>query len=209
MLQNQLSQITTINNSGFGIWLIDSNNNIIQNNSVYNNFNGIDIGGSYNVIRNNTATYNDDVGISISGSSNIIQNNTVSNSKGTHLQGNGMGVSGTNNFIESNMITNNKFIGLHLGGSINTVRKNTIANNEYGIYIMNSSSKISYNNIYGNSKIGLINNGEGTSDASRNWWGHSSAPTQGSNDGKDYYNNGGSCPIEPWLIQNAKRLYNM
>jgi parallel beta-helix repeat protein len=196
----------TINNSGFGIWLIDSNNNIIQNNSVYNNnFNGIDIGGSNNVIRNNTATYNDDDGIIIRGSSNIVQNNTVSNSKGTHLQGNGIEVySGNNNLIESNMITNNKFIGLYLGySSNNTVRKNTIANNEYGIYIMNSSNKISYNNIYSNSKIGLINNGGGTSDASRNWWGHSSAPTQGSTDGKDYYNNGGLCPIEPWLVQNA------
>jgi len=203
-----------INHNGMGIWLTynSTSNNIQHNSLTYNNFNGIQIDNSNkNTVQDNIASYNKGDGIYIYYSNfNNILNNTAM------YQNNDFGNAGISvyssyyNSVLNNILKYNGF-GLYLGYSLNnTIRKNTITNNGHGIYIMNSSDKINYNNIYSNSKIGLINNGEGTSNASRNWWGHSSAPTQGSTDGNDYYNNGGSCPIEPWLIQNANAyiIYN-
>ncbi len=196
-----------INHNGMGIWLTynSTSNNIQHNSLTYNNFNGIQIDNSNkNTVQDNIASYNKGDGIYIYYSNyNNILNNTAM------YQNNDFGNAGISvysssyNSVLNNILKYNGF-GLYLGhSSNNTVRKNTITNNGHGIYIMNSSDKINYNNIYSNSKIGLINNGGGTSDATHNWWGHNSAPTQGSTDGKDYYNNGVSCPIEPWLLQNA------
>lgn len=203
-----------INHNGMGIWLTynSTSNNIQHNSLTYNNFNGIQIDNSNkNTVQDNIASYNKGDGIYIYYSNyNNILNNTAM------YQNNDFGNAGISvysssyNSVLNNILKYNGF-GLYLGhSSNNTVRKNTITNNGHGIYIMNSSDKINYNNIYSNSKIGLINNGGGTSDATHNWWGHNSAPTQGSTDGNDFYNNGGLCPIEPWLIQNANAyiIYN-
>lgn len=197
-----------INNNGNGIGLTNnSNHNTIENNFLtYNNFDGIDLNNSnYNIVQNNTASHNKFNGIHINYSNyNTVYNNTTTYQNNEYDSTGIYVYNGSNNSLKNNILTYNGF-GLYLGyNSNNIVRKNTITNNGYGIYIMNVSANINYNNIYNNSKIGLCNYNEGAIvDATYNWWGHTTTPTQGSANGNDYYNDSINFNVNPWLVLNA------
>lgn len=189
-----------------GIYIYSgSNYNIIQNNTIKNcGIDGICLSGSnYNIIRNNKVTSNYMYGISLGSSNyNTIQNNTVANNIEEDL-GEGISLSSSNNnIIQGNAITNNYMHGIFMGQCLNNnVLSNTITNNGYGIYLTSSSANINFNRITGNRYIGIKNwMGSGMVNATNNWWGHNTAPTRGSNYGNDYYSDGGTFIVGPWLV---------
>lgn len=192
-----------MNNPIFGI--IISDYNTIQNNTVVNNsIAGISLrSSSYNLIQNNIANNNSNYGIQLQYcNNNIIQNNIASYNVFQDMEGYGIYlINSSNNTIQYNTMTNNYRHGLYMGySSNNTVKSNTMANNRYGIYITSSTANINFNRIVGNS-INGINNfmGTGIVNATNNWWGHNTAPTQGSGGGNDYYSSGGTFIVGPWL----------
>ena len=63
-----------------------------------------------------------------------------------------------------------------------TVEGNTFTGNNLGIYVFNTQTTLSgftvnFNNIAGNSRYGMWNEGGQTLNATKNWWGHASGPS--------------------------------
>ena len=135
----------SLNNDGSGIYLHNSDNNILINNTANNNYYyGIYLFSSENnKIQNNTANSNcgmgeDSAGLYLQGAiNNTIHNNTF------NLNVNGiLGEEATkNNTISENIINSNTHYGIDIYSSShnNTIFKNTIeSNGKSGIYIYNS-----------------------------------------------------------------------
>ncbi len=153
------SKITIKNNSivsnvGFGIYLSDAKNNIIENNTCNNNsLSGIYVytkygNCSYNVFRNNTCNSNKQHGIYIqtviSGSSSdhlILENNTCNNNS---EKGIGIQSCSANIGKITNSRCNNNDYGIYVSGVNNhhPVKRYTISNNTcmlnhmFGLYIL-------------------------------------------------------------------------
>ncbi len=145
----------TISNNSGGIYLVDSNSNIIFGNNIKaNNWSGIEIDESYDsTIKGNNIT-NNKYGIgffeahySIFSGNNISENDVI-------------GIGGWmffHNNITGNIISNNGGDGLNLESAYNNVIfNNTIASNGNGMYLETSSDNvISKNDINSNSYDGL------------------------------------------------------
>lgn len=100
---------------------------------------------------------------------------------------------GSDNEISSNKITSNVSAGINIQNSNkNRIYSNNIYNNQDGIHINNSTTEVHFNRIVGNSRYGLYNEGNGTINATNNWWGSNNP---GPND-----INGGTPKYDPWLI---------
>jgi parallel beta-helix repeat protein len=158
-----------------GIYINNSNENQILGNNITNSNNGIYIYNSKeNVI-----------------SGNNILNNSV----------NGVLIStGSENEISSNKITSNAFAGINIQNSDkNRICSNILSNNMDGIYLNNSSTEVHFNQIVGNSRYGLYNLGNGTVNATNNWWG-SNNPIVSSTNPSDINIAGGNVTYNPWLI---------
>ena len=130
-----------------GIFINNSNENQIFGNNITNNTNGIYL---YNATDN-----------LISG--NEILNNSI----------NGILINtGSDNEISSNKIFSNVSAGITIQNSDkNRIYSNNIYNNLDGISLNNSSTEVHFNRITGNSRYGLYNVGNGTINATNNWWG--------------------------------------
>jgi parallel beta-helix repeat protein len=76
-----LSDNNSSRNSGLGIWLGGSYNELSGNIASYNGLDGIYIAGSYNALLGNNASYNHDYNIALNSSSNnvIYHNNFMGN----------------------------------------------------------------------------------------------------------------------------------
>ena len=104
----------------------------------------------------------------------------------------GVGISGQ--FLNTE-IKNNRITGYvkgaamsfesHYGRSLSenmTVAGNNFTGNSFGIYVFNTQTTLSgitvnFNNIAGNSRYGVWNQGGQTLDAAKNWWGDASGPS--------------------------------
>ncbi|MCE7698659.1 MAG: Ig-like domain-containing protein [Methanobacterium paludis] len=187
--------VFTITTNGSGSIIQDlviqgSTNNagIYINNSFYNTI-------SDDIIScNNNGIYVDNATDNQIADSNIL-NNT--------LNGIFIGTGSDNNTIAGNTLTNNGY-GIRINGSINnTVSNNILSNNNLdGINLNNSSADINFNKIVVNSRYGLYNEGNGTVDATNNWWG-SNTPKISSNDPSDICTAGGTVNCDPWLVLNV------
>jgi hypothetical protein len=108
-------------------------------------------------------------------------------------------------------LTVENFIGSSLGRGVAIIDEvgtstveitgSTISNNGIGIWVVSESTQEAHlNNIVGNTAYGVGNDGDGTVDATRNWWGDASGPYHESRnpDGMgDEVSQG--VDFEPWL----------
>ncbi|MDP3622939.1 MAG: NosD domain-containing protein [Methanobacteriaceae archaeon] len=133
------------NNAGI---YIKSSNNTISGNNITGNLNGIYIN---NFINNEVLK-------------NIISHNNLD---GVCIY------EGANNIVSDNIIEYNGNSGININSSENNkIHSNILSNNNIdGIYLYNSSTKVNFNRITENSRYGLYNEGNGTIDATNNWWG--------------------------------------
>jgi parallel beta-helix repeat protein len=162
-----------------GIYINGSYYNIISNNIISNNSNGV-------YIYNSTDNHILDSDI-LNNTANGIFIDTCSN----------------NNTINGNNLINNSIDGISINSSNdNTISGNIISNNNRdGIYLNNSSAHINFNRIVSNNRYGLYKTGNGTVDATNNWWG-SNNPVVSSVSGSDIYVPGGNVTYDPWLVLN-------
>ena len=143
------------NNYGDAGIRVESNNNVIQNNTASNNKYGIYLSSSSNnTVIDNTANSNNDYGIWLYSSSNniVIGNIAYSNNDyGIWLS------SSSNNTITGNIAESNNYEGIYLvSSSSNTVIGNTVSDNMIGIYLTGSSNdNIVTANILSNNDWGI------------------------------------------------------
>lgn len=160
-----------------GIYVNNSNNNTISNNNITTNKNGIIIENSNN---------------------NLINYNTITNNteNGLYL------LNGNNHSLSDNNISNNNLNGILVNSiSQSQITRNIISSNSYdGISIYNSSPTVNFNSITGNSRYGLYNEGNGTVDATNNWWG-SNNPLISLNGPSDIAGN--NINSTTWLVMNV------
>ena len=183
--------VFTINPSGNGTTI----QNLIINGSIYNV--GIYINNSTaNYILENNITGNGNGICLYNSTNNVISTNDISNNSG-----NGVIINiGSDNEISGNKLTFNSLDGVNIQNSDeNRVLSNIISNNFDGIYLNNSSTDVHFNQIIENSKYGLENEGNGTINATDNWWG-SDNPIVSSNQSSDIYTIGGIVTYDPYLI---------
>jgi len=179
----QYSDSNTITSSSisddrwWGIYLLQSNDNIISYSNVSNNQGGIAISISnnndisYNTIISNTRYF----GLALSNSMNntILHNNILSN-KGfgirfsassnnsimnNNVLNNGKGIAvyvGSNNALMRNNISSNDWEGIYfMQANTNTANLNNVTENEYGTYIDTSSNNIITENIFSSNTYGI------------------------------------------------------
>ncbi len=137
---------TIRNISKMGVYLYNSHNNTIQNNSIYNTLYGVY--GSWSlgnrIIENDI--YSNEAGIYLYKSSlSIITDNLIhdnGDTGGIHMEGMEQSV------IYNNTIYNNTGDGIHMISSTNrnTIQENVIWNNSNGIHLEISNSNMIYNN---------------------------------------------------------------
>ncbi len=153
--------------NGVGIYLYDSSNNIITNNTANSNDYGIFVyySPSNNTLTNNTANNNTYYGIFLdSSSNNTFANNTANNNR----QGISLSSSSNNTITNNTANYNNWGIYIFGGSNFNRILNNKILNNnETGITISNCYHRLSQcpggnsnNTIEGNkilnNKIGIF-----------------------------------------------------
>ena len=152
------------NNTGEGIYMMRSNNNIIIGNTITNNEEGIflressDNNFSENIIKNNTGR-----GVDFRNSNNnIFIGNTITNNHG----GSYYLTSSSGNTVTGNIISYSDYYGIMVssGSSNNILSENTFEyNGREGVYIRDSSDNWIYHNIF-------FNNHENAYDDSNNIW---------------------------------------
>lgn len=167
--------------SNAGVYIINGSKNQIYLNTIKDNRFGILISNS---------TENEVVG-------NEIINNSV--------RGIGILNNASNNTVSDNRIKFNTFEGVCIENSNdNKIMANIIPNNKDSINLSNASTKINYNIIRDNSRYGLYNSGNGTANATNNWWGTNTP--QASSDPAvtrcDVFVAGGTVLYDPYLVLN-------
>jgi parallel beta-helix repeat protein len=83
-------------------------------------------------------------------------------------------------YIEGAGLTFEEHYGRDLSENVN-VEGNIFTGNDLGIYVFDTQTTltgitVNFNNIAGNSRYGVWNQGGETLDATKNWWGHASGP---------------------------------
>ncbi len=169
---NGVSNCTIYNNniSGnlFGIYLENSYNNQILDNTISSNIGyGIYSTSSVNcLISGNTVSNNRAAGINLnSDNTTINQNNITQNGKQTpsYWHGGGIWHNGNNTTINQNNITQNSGTGLTTIGSNTIIQNNNLQNNTgYGIDTNGQNNTLTQNQITQNGACGLNNNGDNT-----------------------------------------------
>ena len=161
-----------VSNWSFGIYLENSNRNILENNTAFDNVYALRLrASSNNVVVNNTALDNSAYGIylvSLLGSENTVGNNVT----GNQFYNNSIGIAlsaACNNVIENNQVYSNRNHGIYLGdnayniSSGNVIQGNIVfSNDDSGIYLINSDNNTIYNN--------YLNNTNNAYDNSNNFW---------------------------------------
>jgi len=136
----KISENNCSKNSLFGIYLQDSSNNELTNNTANQNDWGIWLDySSNNTLTGNTANYNNDDGIWLDYSSN----NTLTGNTANYNNDDGIFLySSSNNSITSNTANYNNWDGIELySSSNNSITSNTAnENNDDGIFLDSSSN---------------------------------------------------------------------
>ena len=157
VLNTKVSDSNIENNSGKGVYILSSTDNIITGCSIKNNGGiGLDITGANNVSNSNIIRENS-VGIQVVDSNTISGNRVLSNSGnginitgeknevvGNHVSGNAIGISltGDNNILSSNKSTGNSSNGLNSSGASNKVCDNDFSSNTGTDVVRSDSSTI-------------------------------------------------------------------
>jgi parallel beta-helix repeat protein len=140
VVNGKIDNVTSDNND-HGIYLEDSDNNLIENSTaISNNDDGIWLWRSdSNLVTNNLVENNRSDGIVLSYSSNnLVTNNLVQNNyEGIYLGGS------DNNLLSNNPVQNNRWTGISLWDSDNNlISSNQVENNVYGIYLYYSDNNL-------------------------------------------------------------------
>jgi len=104
-------------------------------------------------------------------------------------------------YVEGAALTFEEHYGRDLSENVK-VEGNTFTGNDLGIYVFATQTELTgitfnFNNIAGNSRYGIWNQGGETLDATKNWWGHASGPGgRGPGDGDDIST---KVLYSPWL----------
>ncbi|MDZ4172269.1 MAG: hypothetical protein CVV28_11100 [Methanobacteriales archaeon HGW-Methanobacteriales-1] len=170
--------------------------NLIINGSTGNS--GIFINGSSDVTISDCTFSNNLKGIFISNSSNIeISENNIMNNTGEGI----FASNSSDNEFSDNIIKYNGLSGIKVNNGNNTVIfSNLISNNgQYGISVTNSSVDINFNRIVANNVYGLYKEGNGTLNATNNWWG-SNNPIVSLNNTSDIGIMGGIVNYNPYIV---------
>ena len=146
---------------------------------------------------------------------NLAVNNCQIYNNRADNHGSGVYTSGSGTVsIANSIIRDNNGDGIWINSGNAEIIMNNIYNNaEDGIHVNGGNPTLQFNRIVGNGGYGLhIYNSGSSVDAINNWWGHNTAPTQGSAAGSDYYNELGSATVDPWLVlginANPYSIYN-
>jgi uncharacterized repeat protein (TIGR01451 family) len=155
----------TVTNNSIGIYLSESNNNIVSDNAIATNTNrGIWlIDSANNLFLENNISNNSKSGISITESAHSSKDNVIANNNITENDyGIESGLSGylphagTNFTIENNNVKGNTNAGILLYGiTDSTISDNVVTNNKLGIYIAASRSSIRNNTVSNNTENGI------------------------------------------------------
>jgi len=136
----------TIQNGEFGIWLLNSHNNVLTSNILTNNTHGIDLSGcSNNVLTGNIASSNYDGIYLFRSSGNTVSGNVASNNfYGIHLD------HSDNNVLSGSTASNNSY-GIYIHDSDNNaVSGNKALRNQRGIFFYHSRNNVFRGNIIAN-----------------------------------------------------------
>lgn len=166
---NIIGSSTTNNNTDDGILLVNSNNNLVQDNTIQNNIYGVLLDDAYNNALNSNTINNNNNGVYLETSNNnTLNSNTINNSTLSHVTVDGVVIFySNNNTLNYNTINNNAGNGVAIFYSNNnTLNSNTINNNtQDGVYITNDLSDPNknintlYQNTITNNKYGIVVNG--------------------------------------------------
>ncbi|MDP2837339.1 MAG: NosD domain-containing protein, partial [Methanobacteriaceae archaeon] len=176
-----------------GIYLNNASNCTIVQNILTNNYHGLlFVNSEDNTVWDNNLTSNmDAIQLNDSDNNTLYSNTIASNSgNGIYLYNSG------NTLIMANTIHDNLINGIELNDSNNsTIYQNTIiGNHQNGIKIINSSADINFNIITGNAVFGLYSLGNGTVNATNNWWGRNNLTAS------DISIVGGNVTYDPWIV---------
>ena len=137
----------------------------------------------------------------------LIEGNLVRDfaTEGTGISGQFLNTEIKNNtvtgYVEGAGLSFESHYGRDLSENVN-VEGNTFTGNSLGIYVFDTQTTltgitVNFNNIAGNSRYGVWNEGGETLDATKNWWGDASGPGQvGPGDGDDVST---KVLYSPWL----------
>lgn len=107
---------------------------------------------------------------------------------------------GGGNEVSGNKIRQNTLAGIRIENSNkNRIYSNSLTDNQDGISLTNSDAEVHLNQIALNGRYGIYNTGNGTINATNNWWGRNS-PTVSSTSPSDIYVAGGSVNYNPRLV---------
>jgi nitrous oxidase accessory protein NosD len=116
----------------------------------------------------------------------LIEGNLIRNfvKAGTGISGQFLDTEIKNNTVTGYVKGSALSFGSHYGRSLSenvTVESNTFTGNNLGIYVFKTQTKltgitVNFNNIAGNSRYGVWNEGGQTLNATKNWWGDASGP---------------------------------
>ncbi|MDP3422806.1 MAG: NosD domain-containing protein, partial [Burkholderiaceae bacterium] len=176
-----------------GIYLNNASNCTIVQNTLINNYYGLLLVNSWdNTVWDNNLTGNMDAIQLNDSDNNTIYSNTISSNSGNGIYLYNSG----NTLIMANTIHDNLINGIELNNSNNsTIYQNTIiGNHQNGIKIINSSADINFNIITGNVVFGLYSLGNGTVNATNNWWGRNNLTAS------DISIVGGNVTYDPWIV---------
>jgi len=196
-----IRNVRALNCARFGITAAHTTEATIENCYVEEAEYGINAGAltpflpTVATLRHNEIT-NTEFGISGYLEDSLIEGNLVRD-----FADGGVGISGQflNTEVKNNTVTDYAegaamtfewHYGRYLSENVN-VEGNTFTRNNLGIYVFDTQTEltgiaVNFNNIAGNSRYGVWNQGGETLDATRNWWGHASGPGRaGPGDGDD------------------------
>jgi parallel beta-helix repeat protein len=180
-------------NSGYGVWLTSSSDNIVTENEVLNNSQGIVISYALNnIVSKNNIMYNAGCGIWFTSNANqnnisnnviahnggdgillrssesntINSNNVMDNNRGIYFEGS------NGNRINSNDITLSHLQGIHFSSSLNNdICENNITNNGFqGLWLSTSSNNTNvYKNNVTMNNIGIVLTGSSNNSLYENY----------------------------------------
>jgi PGF-pre-PGF domain-containing protein len=150
---NIITNVTLINNSEIGVYVMSSSNHILVNNTISGSERGILLYQNFFNVINETSITNCSIGIEVrSDTDGSSGNNTLTNLNLSENSFVGIYLSQSHNNTIKNCISNNNKYGVIIVGSRNVISNITAKNNSlYGIFLQTSS----YNNTIKDSFIQL------------------------------------------------------
>ncbi|MEA1871886.1 MAG: right-handed parallel beta-helix repeat-containing protein, partial [Chloroflexota bacterium] len=207
-----VKNVRVLNPSEFGISLTFTLSTTVEYCYVENAQIGINAGAlvpfppTVATFRNNEVV-NTDFGITGYLKDSLIEGNKVRDfaTGGTGISGQFLNTEIKNNrvtgYVEGAAMSFEEHYGRDLSENVK-VEGNTFTGNRYGIYVFDTQTEltgitVNFNNIAGNFRYGIWNEGGEALDATKNWWGDASGPSRvGPGDGDDISSR---VLYSPWL----------